>query len=1067
MKFITHIRFRHVFRAVRLPLLTAASAVLLADIWCETVGVPDFAAKYLSKILASKGVSGHVGRVKAGFFRGVKLYEVVVWDGEMSGQRMFTAERIHLRLRRPPLLLGRLRPSRIGVDGGALFFPTPEKEGSPRLRPFKLEQLHGSAYISRDRIVVEHLRGTLNGLWVRAEGDIVGFSASLREVKSGSPVQVAGTGRLSWQGVSKAIPRRVADLLVQASAFLDEQLFVTADALVRSDFHLDLSNFTDCEANLRCQFTGVSINGVAVSRMKGHLALQGGRVYLHNGILDVGLATHVTGRGIYDIHRGRVSGQIEGAVSPRVAYRFLNRPMPRFLAEVSLPVPPGISLLLRDSDITRPETWELSGSIRLNNAMWAGTHIRTAACQFVREGGVTTVEELTVNVDREGKERIAVSCRLDEDSLVLSGKGVAHVSPDRFLRLLPQGKGLDLLRELVLEGDVPTLTFTLDRASWDPFELRGEASLEARKLSFRDIEISSVLLPLKFDGRILQTVATGARIDGAGDQFMLIHGKLDVEQETWSARGQAAVFPNKTYTELGFPESELMAELHMGSEPVQVSFAAESIPLDLESWGVKGTVTARDFSYGQARITEATADYELSPKGISLATVTGESPQMEDFRVQALDYNWHDNTTTLKLKGRFNPLLLSAFVPPSDRDVYEDVWKGFEWQDGDPFLDIADFRLQLFPSGRYTLALEGTISDEQMRLYGQELDEARARVVLDLPRKITVSDIRVTENDAWLVGEVGFDLGAETVLTLDCEGQFEPIEVLRKAMPDLSETLKGVDAGKDTRLELDGQVYLRGKSRPQINCRMHGRRLSARGLVLEDYDAEWQLSNHEIKWAINNADVCGGKIMASGYSNGFTQSGNIDARFAGLGLTSLLTNYTGSPAIENLGKLSGRFSLNMVRSLEDRDLALLGSGRLKVRDGEFYRTPLLQSLVEVVGLSGVGKISAVDAEVEFRGDHLVIPRFATDGTILALRGDGTYRWDGPRKGLNFVVSGEVLKATSLIPLITRPLSWFFEAELTGTLDEPKWRMRSPLRILTPGKNGGAKDDDFDLLPPKR
>ena len=73
----------------------------------------------------------------------------------------------------------------------------------------------------------------------------------------------------------------------------------------------------------------------------------------------------------------------------------------------------------------------------------------------------------------------------------------------------------------------------------------------------------------------------------------------------------------------------------------------------------------------------------------------------------------------------------------------------------------------------------------------------------------------------------------------------------------------------------------------------------------------------------------------------------------------------------------------------------------------------------------------------FAGDVVLVNEFHTNGTVIALKGDGNYNRSSNQ--LDFRVKGEMFKSTFLRNVL-RPLSWFFDAELTGTPDKPNWRM---------------------------
>ena len=142
-------------------------------------------------------------------------------------------------------------------------------------------------------------------------------------------------------------------------------------------------------------------------------------------------------------------------------------------------------------------------------------------------------------------------------------------------------------------------------------------------------------------------------------------------------------------------------------------------------------------------------------------------------------------------------------------------------------------------------------------------------------------------------------------------------------------------------------------------------------------------------------------------------------------------------------------------------LQLTGNGKLNIADGNLWTVPILAQLGKLLDitflsrlsggrLSGLGRISALDADLEFKGDRVAVPRFSTDGTILSLQGQGDYWW--PTGKVDFSVKGETLSGVNVLWVALKPLSWVFDARLTGTLDKHDWRMASGLRRVLTGEN---------------
>ena len=84
----------------------------------------------------------------------------------------------------------------------------------------------------------------------------------------------------------------------------------------------------------------------------------------------------------------------------------------------------------------------------------------------------------------------------------------------------------------------------------------------------------------------------------------------------------------------------------------------------------------------------------------------------------------------------------------------------------------------------------------------------------------------------------------------------------------------------------------------------------------------------------------------------------------------------------------------------------------------------------------LGEITRLDARLTFNGQKVRVADFETNGTLLALQGNGDYNF--ATKELLFNIQGQALKDDGLVSWVFSPLSWLFEVQLYGTADNYKW-----------------------------
>jgi hypothetical protein len=77
----------------------------------------------------------------------------------------------------------------------------------------------------------------------------------------------------------------------------------------------------------------------------------------------------------------------------------------------------------------------------------------------------------------------------------------------------------------------------------------------------------------------------------------------------------------------------------------------------------------------------------------------------------------------------------------------------------------------------------------------------------------------------------------------------------------------------------------------------------------------------------------------------------------------------------------------------------------------------------------------------------------TDGTVVSLSGSGEYSWRTDR--IEFDVIGETFRKLPVFSWVTKPLSWAFNARLSGTSKDYKWRLNNALKRAIVGEGDSS------------
>lgn len=1027
---------------------------IVVDIWFETAGMPEMGRRFWQDKLEQHGVACDAANVKFGIFRGLVVRDLTVWDGTRNGSRMLDAESLQLRLRFLPLLGGRLMPRTCRVRGGTLVFdPEPGRGTGHQQRPLEIQGLRLTADFHADKIRLRELAGSLFGVQILLDGEIanVGELFSNRQSDSRS---APSRQPLGWAPIRALLANGNEHWLEMAQQLSTEQLFLRDDAFVTATITIDARNLAASAMEGAFQLADISVRGVPVQRIKAHFQVDQRHVELSQAILYLGVDSAASGGLKVDLVNRRIGAHLKGSLNPHLIYRFWGAPMPRFMAETSWPTPPMLDIELGPSPLD-PREWRGTCRFDVRNVVYRSKHIARASGELRREPGTLGLHDVAVVFDAAKQEAVQADVAWDETERVLSGSCKGTIYPSFVVGALDYIPPAiqTLLHELQFNG--PPLRFEanlktghLDPNRWD-MNLRGEAE----DLQFRDQHVAKVSLDVALaDGIIRTTTPARCQLDATGDEFIELEATVDPLKQRLAGKGSGAIFFNRVYHALGLPKNRALEALGFHGPPPAFTFNLEESPFAIAEWKGELTVAAADVTVEDRAVNKLTGQAMVGEGMIRIRDLTVNTDELSRLEVSKMDISLSGGGVEVVADVVGDPLALDVlYAPGPPRQRYRDVWKHFKWSDkSPPHLTVKRLHSFRRRDGRGVLELAAHLDALDCSYRDLQADSLAADLDLNLPRRAAVRNMVIKQGDTEAKGELVFDLGDEPVLSFTFNGIFNPVAAFSAINKSLAESLVILELSDQTQAEIRGSMHLRGAALPRLEGKLAGDRLLYRKLLVTDYTGNWRMVDQDLKWSIDEGKLYGGAVTMHGLHNGFFGSGKLSIEAEDVDLAALLTTFMAEGIERDLGQISGTADLDLLQRGKEAPLRIRGESQVAIRDGQLWDTPVLEGLGNTIGIKSMGRISSLDADLEFEGDKVVVPHFATNGTILALNGSGDYAWD--TQAISLKVYGQALKSTSLIPLVLKPLSWFFEAELTGTRQEHKWRLLGPLRRMIPGED---------------
>lgn len=281
---------------------------------------------------------------------------------------------------------------------------------------------------------------------------------------------------------------------------------------------------------------------------------------------------------------------------------------------------------------------------------------------------------------------------------------------------------------------------------------------------------------------------------------------------------------------------------------------------------------------------------------------------------------------------------------------------------------------------------------------------------------------------------------------IDLESTMAPLAVAGLVGPRLHDAMAAWTFQGPTRLHAYGVVDSEdGESRTDLALDVEGQRMG-RAFLLADR-ATFQLRARGGTYEATNlaGTVHGGPF--TGTVRVFRDPASTNHRFE---VTAIFTNASLAGLVaarlkddrELTGLVSGALVVSgLVEQVNGP--ATRGHGHLRVQDGTVLRLPVLGGLSRLLSLiyPGLGFASQTDFSCTFR---IREGAFHTDdarleGDVLSMKADGWYALDG---SVRFKVQVQLLRRgplAAVLRFVTMPVTKLLEFQLSGTLDDPRWR----------------------------
>ncbi len=1092
---LPHILAKGSLRVTLMLLGVLLVLVVLVDLYCEVQGLPDWAVDMIRGELTRRGVRCEFRQMRVGLLSAVTIEDATVIGSQNGMDIVLQADRIKARVGLRALLSHQPFIHTLDISGASL-----NCEGSDRtlLLPFiadfsaELRPQAGGAYAF-------NARGTYEGVKVRVAGQLRDAEALWRR-KPKSPAEPHGESRLP--ALLDTITRNLRQCRFGGS---DAALEVTVDA--------DAADWSEYAVMGNWNVSNLMLQGTLAQTCKGQFTASPRQIVLRDLMVRLNREEHFFGKVVVEPPTRRFWAEIEGQCTPSTTFHLANLPEPEWIQRFGFAVPVGFKAVLHPAPWDDRSKWHLEAACEASGFALRDMPVKRFQAQLEWQDRILQVPSFTWDIasDRTGEQAKGKATVWPADGQFALAMQ-ATVDWRQRCRQLGVRLPPPLLR-LDTGSAPPQVDLAIERSPYLWTEWRGKATVRTEQIAYAGKSGGNLQADIEFGG---DTVRVGNLQLAIGSPGTTVTGRLEIglptqdrqrlqigydlaaryqngatatelaalagevlwrpDAERISLRGEGTTRLARTFRSLGpalgLPDNEQFHILQCTTQPVHIRFAIPECRDNFRDWRFNADIDGTDVLYDDLHLKKVATNLSVAPHEVDLTNLAGTTAADETFKIDlALSFSPLSVTVTNgELHG--DPLLVETFIRGRQpRQNYRRVWEGFTWdKDHFPSFRVPSLVYRLDPrNGEWRLEMRGTAEAEQVSLRGVQARHLTLAAKLDLPGTVEVTDVVFATDEATVKGNV--KVSTDGVPSCDFhfsaeDGGCDPRMVIRMIQPSLEEYLGTMDFAHNSQVTCTGSFFLAKDPRLNLAGTLQTPRWHWGKVDLTDVTARWGVRNTEIRWDIAKATCCQGTVASTGFYDTVTRVGNLALEVEEASLNAVVENFgIGQAKPEHEAKLSASGRVRFLRDWAGRPLQLMGGSRLNITEGDLWRVPVLSQLGELLdlpllhrlskgGTMGLGRISALRADLNFNGEQVLVPNLVTDGTVISLSGSGEYSWRTDR--LEFDVAGEAFRDMSLISWVTSPLSWVFNARLSGTSKDYKWRMNNALKRAILGEEESEK-----------
>jgi hypothetical protein len=601
----------------------------------------------------------------------------------------------------------------------------------------------------------------------------------------------------------------------------------------------------------------------------------------------------------------------------------------------------------------------------------------------------------------------------------------------------------DTLKELNIASKAKLQAHCIIDAS-SPSESKIEATLDVPAFLYRGNAIRQLHIELSLTNE--SVIIKSFKLEA--DDNETINGEFQYNLASKVIQGHiyGRFFPTR-YLKIFAPQyAQHIDFITFSKSPPELNIIIEPSPIDnIEKLKIRGSAKITNFAIQGFPIDLLEGDFFVDGLSINAPKMQVHSPNINGFA--GVSFSPKDKLIHVTGDCLGDPRHISHFIfSKTARRNYLNIWTRFAWGSAARPHWKGYFSFDLKDN---SMVFDGNFQANGVTINGIKTQSLSADIIMNFPGHILINDLKLEATSGSARASLGFrDVNTECQMDYAFHSSLPLQNVIQLINPDWTNINDIFNMSGDNYIRATGSFPLSDPLAVRSEAYLEVANTLYNDIAIEDAILTLNLRDKKLIIASQKAKLYSGDLHLYYQEDLTNRNQSIKLTGDKIDLAGVISDTQKAALTTASGKIDFGIDLNL-KSQDGLIKSVLGDGYVHITEGLFWEVPFLSqffsTIENVLPFSSATKIKAISAQLNFYEKNIQIDRFFTDGSLLALSGDGNFNWGDT--SYEFNIKTHYLKSVLVLPRpinvdilkgIFSPFSVLAKAKVTGKGNDWEW-----------------------------